>query len=72
VGRNNEQTSVAMNRQLWEAFKGLAWSQGLYANPLLESLVQDFLERHEIDVSRFEKQMVRMGPVGRPSVVTKV
>ena len=72
MGKNGEQTSVAINRQLWEAFKGLAWSQGLYANPLLESLVKDFLEKHEIDVSNFEKQMVRMRPVGRPSVVTKV
>jgi len=62
-------TSVAMDQDLWETLKGFSWSQGLYATPLLDTIVREFLRRNGVTVP---DRVVPSTHLGRPRLMTKV
>lgn len=61
-------TSVALDKDLWAALKGLAWSQGLYAGPLLDTVVREFLRRNGVTVPDRAAPATHLG---RPRLMMK-
>jgi hypothetical protein len=69
VAEQKPWTSVQLDKDLWTAFKGLAWSQGLYATPLLDTVVREFLRRNGVAVA---DRAVPATHLGRPRLMMKV